>query len=142
MRLTQFSDYAIRLLITVALAKGNSVTVADAAAHLHVSRNHMVKVAHMLVRAGILSATRGRSGGLTLHRRAADIRIGELLRITEPDFNLVRCFATPGACTLERICRLPAYLHDAENAFLRELDKHTLADLIARPDVLTVSDSA
>ena len=132
MRLTQFSDYAIRLLITVALAKGKAVTVADAAAHLHVSRNHLVKVAHMLVRAGILSGTRGRSGGLTLHRRAEDIRIGELLRITEPDFDLVKCFSTPGACTLEPICRLPASLHDAKHAFLGELDKHTLADIIAR----------
>ena len=133
MRLTQFSDYAIRLLMTVALADGVPVTVASAAAQLRVSRNHLVKVAHILVRNGILTGTRGRSGGLTLQRRAEDIRLGELLRITEPDFNLAECFSSPGACALDRICRLPTYLHDAERAFLGELDKHTLADIIVRP---------
>ena len=133
MRLTQFSDYAIRLLMTVALADGAPVTVASAAAQLRVSRNHLVKVAHILVRNGILTGTRGRSGGLTLQRRAEDIRLGELLRITEPDFNLAECFSSPGACALDRICRLPTYLHDAERAFLGELDKHTLADIIVKP---------
>jgi Rrf2 family transcriptional regulator, nitric oxide-sensitive transcriptional repressor len=132
-RLTQFSDYAIRLLMTVALADGAPVTVASAAAQLRVSRNHLVKVAHLLVRAGILTGTRGRLGGLTLKMRAEDIRLGELLCITEPDFNLAECFSSPGACTLVRICRLPTYLHDAERAFLRELDKHTLADVIVKP---------
>jgi Rrf2 family nitric oxide-sensitive transcriptional repressor len=132
-RLTQFSDYAVRLLMIVALAEGAPVTVASAAAQLRVSRNHLVKVANMLIHAGILTGTRGRSGGLRLQKRAEDIRIGELLRITEPDFNLAECFSSPGACVLERICRLPAYLHDAERAFLGELDKHTLADIIVRP---------
>lgn len=133
MRLTQFSDYAVRLLMIVAMAEGYPVTVTSAAAQLRVSRNHLVKVAHTLVRAGILNGTRGRSGGLTLQRRAEDIRLGELLRITEPDFNLAECFSSPGTCALERICRLPAYLHDAERAFLGELNKHTLADIIVTP---------
>lgn len=132
MRLTQFSDYAIRLLMTFALADGVPVTVASAAAQLRVSRNHLVKVAHILVRNGILTGTRGRSGGLTLRRRAEDIRLGELLRITEPDFNLAECFSSPGTCALDRICRLPSYLHDAERAFVGELNKHTLADIIVR----------
>lgn len=138
MRLTQFSDYAVRLLMVVAVAEGEPVTVANAAAQLRVSRNHLVKVAHTLVRAGILTGTRGRSGGLTLQRCAEDIRLGELLRITEPDFNLAECFSSPGACALERICRLPAYLHDAERAFCRELDKHTLADIIAKPGTMAL----
>jgi hypothetical protein len=34
---------------------------------------------------------------------------------------------------LKRICRLPTYLHDAERAFLGQLDKHTLAVIIVKP---------
>jgi Rrf2 family nitric oxide-sensitive transcriptional repressor len=104
-----------------------------------VSRNHLVKVANLLVHAGILSGTRGRSGGLKLQRRAEEIRLGELVQMTEPDFHLVQCFSSPGSCTLESICRYPAYLQDAKRAFLRELDKHTLADLIAKPGALTIA---
>jgi Rrf2 family nitric oxide-sensitive transcriptional repressor len=68
-----------------------------------------------------------------LQRRAEDTRPGEILRITEPDFNLVECFSSPGACALERICRLPGYLHEAGKAFLGELDKHSLADITSKP---------
>ena len=54
-----------------------------------------------------------RLDGLTLGRRPQDIRIGDVIRLTEPDFALVECFATGNRCTITQCCKLSGMLHDA-----------------------------
>lgn len=116
MRLTQFSDYALRLLIVVASAKGKPVTIAAAAKQLKVSNNHLMKVSNVLTRSGILSGIRGRSGGLLLKREPHEIGIGELFRLTEPDFDLTVCLSAPVSARFTRfVVRRP---------FSRGLEQH------------------
>jgi Rrf2 family nitric oxide-sensitive transcriptional repressor len=131
MRLTQFSDYALRLLVVVALAKGKPVTIAAAAKQLKVSNNHLMKVSNVLTRSGILSGIRGRSGGLLLKREPHEIGIGELFRLTEPDFDLTVCLSAPRRCPLHQVCGAPPFLTRARAAFFHELDGRTLADVLA-----------
>lgn len=126
------SDYAIRLLVTVAAAEEEPVTIAAAAHDLIVSRYHLMKVSSTLPHGGIMVGARGRSGGLGLRKSPSEIRIGELFRATEPDFNLAICFSPPGSCSLETTCGLPPYPNQAAAAFIGERDKHTLADILPR----------
>jgi Rrf2 family nitric oxide-sensitive transcriptional repressor len=133
MRITQHSDYALRVLI---YAGGNSsrlVTIAEIAARFAVSRTHLMKVVNQLVRAGFLTGQRGKGGGLRLARRPEDIRVGDVLRATESDLRLVECFGRPGACLLDPDCRLKHAFGEALDAFLAVLDRYTLADLVANP---------
>lgn len=130
MQLTRFSDYSIRLLVLLALNDGQAITVAAAAEHLGISKNHLIKVANLLVRAGYLLAVRGRKGGVRLSRPPSQITIGEVLRSTEPGFCLVECIATPGSCSLERVCGVPTYLHSGMHAFLAVMDGAKLSDVI------------
>ena len=133
MRLTQFSEYALRLLIFAAAHPDRLVTVEEAATSYDISRTHLMKVCHQLTRAGFLRAIRGRSGGLVLARAPSEIGIGEVLRLTEPDFALVECFGGGKDCVIAPRCRLQGVLHEALAAFLATVDRYTLADLMLNP---------
>lgn len=142
MRLTSFSDYALRMLMYAASAGDRLITIEEAARSFNVSKTHLNKVANTLTRAGYLKAMRGRAGGLALGRAAEDIRIGDVLRLTEPDFTLVECFATGSQCVITRSCKLSLLLAEAIAAFQAILDDHTLADIVlAQPDFLAGAES-
>jgi Rrf2 family nitric oxide-sensitive transcriptional repressor len=135
MRLTQFSDYALRTLLFLGVKEGGVVSVAEIARSYGISYHHLVKVAAMLVELGLVEAVRGRRGGLRLAKPPAEIDIGWVVRRTEPDFNLVECFdAATDTCPITPICGLKHVLADAQKSFLAALDRVTLGDLLDKPD--------
>ncbi len=134
MRLTNFSDYALRLLMFAAAQDDRLITIEETAELYGISRAHLMKVANQLTRSGFLKAVRGRSGGLALAKPPQKIRLSDVLRATEPDFALVECFgADDNQCLITSRCRLRGALKNALTAFMRELDSYTLADLILKP---------
>lgn len=133
MRLTSFTDYALRLLMMIEEAQGHLVTIEQAAARYRISRPNLMKVANELTKAGLLTGIRGRSGGLKLAKPATSIRIGDIVRVMEPDFALVECFGTGNECVIAGFCQLPRALRRATEAFLAELDQTSLADISIRP---------
>lgn len=133
MRLTHFSDYALRVLMYAAVRGENLITIEETAKLYGISRAHLMKVANQLTRAGYLKAIRGRSGGLALAKRPDAISLGDVLRATEPDFALVECFTADNRCLITPRCRLRGALHEALAAFVGTLDGYTLADLILSP---------
>ncbi len=143
MRLTNFSDYALRLLMFAAAQDDRLITIEETAALYGISRAHLMKVANQLTRAGFMKAVRGRSGGLSLGKPPQKIRLSDVLRATEPDFALVECFATDdNQCLITPRCRLRGALKNALSAFMRELDGYTLADLVLRPKDFGVKPAA
>lgn len=136
MRLSEYSDYTLRVLISCAREPARRWTIAELALALQVSRNHLMKIVNELARQGLLETTRGRGGGIRLLKPPQEIRVGDVLRATETDFRLVECFDPhTDTCTLTPGCRLRGVLHQALRAYLEVLDGATLADLAA-PDRL------
>lgn len=133
MRLTHFSDYALRVLLFAAAAGDRLVTIDETAKVYGISRAHLMKVVNQLTRAGFLAAVRGRAGGLKLARPPEAIRLGDVVRATEPDFALVECFSPDCACRIMPRCRLRGVLNEALDAFHARLDRSTLADLMLPP---------
>jgi Rrf2 family transcriptional regulator, nitric oxide-sensitive transcriptional repressor len=133
MRLTSFSDYALRLLMMAAAQEDRLITIEEAAEVYDISRTHLMKIANQLTRAGFLKAVRGRSGGLKLGTSPSKIRLGDVIRATEPDFALVECFAADNVCVITRCCRLRGIVGEALEAFMATFDRYTLADLMLRP---------
>lgn len=135
MQLTRFSDISLRLLLYLASRDDDSglglVTARAASTTFNVPYTHMVKVVHRLGILGLLSTTRGKGGGLALARPARSIRIGEVLQMTEPTPPLVNCWEPE--CPLRFDCRLKHVLDHAQQAFFRELDLYTLADIATMP---------
>ncbi len=133
MRLTSFSDLSLRLLMYAAANQDRLITIDETSEVYDISRAHLMKIANTLARAGYLKAVRGRSGGLTLGMPPEKVRLGDVFRVTEPDFNLVECFTADNQCVITRACRLRGVLHEALDAFSATLDRYTLADLMLRP---------
>jgi Rrf2 family nitric oxide-sensitive transcriptional repressor len=142
MRLTNFSDYALRILMYAAAQGDRLITIEETADVYGISRAHLMKVANQLTRAGYLEAVRGRSGGLILAKRPSKIRLGDVVRATEPDFALVECFAADNQCLITPNCRLRGVLAEALAAFTGTLDRYTLADLILSPEDFGIQPAA
>lgn len=137
MRLTVYSDYALRLLMFLAVRTDGLTTIPEVAAAYRISANHLMKVVHQLGQAGYIETVRGRGGGMRLGRPADEIGLGEVVRFTEPDMDIVPCFDPANRdCPLWRVCRLKSTLDRARLAFLAVLDESTLADLTATPGPL------
>jgi Rrf2 family nitric oxide-sensitive transcriptional repressor len=134
MRLTQWTDYSLRVLMYCAACEHRDlpVTITEIADSHAISRSHLTKVVQQLGAQGLLETTRGRGGGLRLCKPAATINIGDVVRQTETDFAMVECFdATTNQCGLSPLCRLKGVLQQATSSYLAVLDSVTLADLIA-----------
>ncbi|RUW74514.1 Rrf2 family transcriptional regulator [Mesorhizobium sp. M4B.F.Ca.ET.049.02.1.2] len=142
MRLTDFSDYSLRVLMYAAAKDGQLITIEETAQVYGISRAHLMKVANQLTRAGFLRAVRGRSGGLALAKTPGQIRLGDVLRMTEPDFALVECFRSGNSCLITPRCRLRGMLKEALAAFAGTLDRYTLADLLLSPEDFGIQPAA
>lgn len=130
MRLTLYTDYALRVLTYVGAHNGRLCSISEIAGAYGVSRHHLTKIVHDLGKAGFIESARGRTGGIRLARPASAIGVGEVVRHTEEGFDLVNC----GQCRITGACRLTGILGEAVAAFLAVLDRYTLADLVALPD--------
>lgn len=129
MRLTLFTDYGLRTLMRLADDPDRLFTTEAIAEELRLSRHHLTKVVRCLRAAGYVTTLRGVGGGFRLAQPAHQIRIGAVARRLEGGQPLVECFrADGGACTLTPRCRLKGRLHQAREAFFRELDTMTLAE--------------
>ncbi|MDO9284165.1 MAG: Rrf2 family transcriptional regulator [Aquabacterium sp.] len=131
MRLAEYTDYTLRVLMYCAARPQQSVTISELADHHGVSRNHLMKIVTDLGRLGMLATTRGRSGGLRLLMDPAKIRVGDVVRASETDFRLVECFdPDTSRCNLAPSCRLKGLFDAALHAYFKALDGMTLADLV------------
>lgn len=126
MRLTRYTDYAIRVLTYLATHDDRTVSIQEIAKAYGISKDHLMKVVQQLSKAGFIAAQRGRGGGLRLGRPASQIRIGQVVRETEDGFQLVDC----NHCKIVSACGLPRTLNRATAAFLAVLDEQTLDQIL------------
>lgn len=137
MKLTQYSDLGLRLLMYLAHRYGESVTIQEASDRFAVSKNHMVKISHQLTKSGLIESLRGRNGGVRLARPPEAISVEEALRATEDNFDLVECFgASQNRCVITEGCKLAGVLDTALAAFFAVLSKTSLADLVSNGNAL------
>ncbi len=138
MRLTQHTDYALRVLMYVALHEGNRVQSAAIAERYDISRHHLGKVVHGLSRRNYIRTVQGRNGGLMLAKPVTAISVGQVVRDFEPDLHLVDCFNPDNAdtCCITSACVLRHALQDAQQSFLQRLDRVSLAELVQPKNTL------
>jgi len=137
MRLSTYSDYAMRILIYLALQPDDLPTIAEIAEHYRISKNHLMKVVHQLGLGGYVETVRGRGGGLRLGMAPEKIGVGAVIRFAEQDLSIVECMGHKNACRLTPACTLKGVVVEALQAFMAVLDEYTLADIVRQRRTLT-----
>ena len=164
MRLTNYSDYALRSLIYLAVRPEPETlaNISDIANSYNISKSHLTKIIHQLGQLGYIESVRGKNGGIRLAAAPKDINLGVLIKQIEPDFDLVECFATQVSsddrkprstglpitlineetnksvgCVITPVCQLKGVFFEALTAFITVLEKYTLADIINNKDELS-----
>jgi len=136
MRLTTYTDYALRTLMYLAVNRERLVTIQDIASLHSISKNHLTKVVHHLGQLGLVVTIRGRNGGLKLGHEPADIVIGAVVRQTETDFHMAECFHRENNhCVFASACVLEDALGEATAAYLKVLDGLTLEQVVRKTGV-------
>lgn len=130
MKLTQYSDLSLRMLMYLALRYGNTSTIKEVSVRFAVSKNHMVKISHQLTKSGLIESVRGRNGGVRLAKPPQSISVEEALYATEDNFDLVECFGPDNHCIISDVCKLSGVLNNARKAFFSVLRQVSLADLV------------
>ena len=130
MRLTNFSDYSIRVLLYLTIHNEKLVQIQEIADAYSISKNHLMKIIYQLGKQGYIETIRGRNGGIRLAKQPDEINLGALIRDTEEDFNVVECFSKDhNTCPIASICTLKGVLNQALAAFFQVLDGYTLQDV-------------
>lgn len=130
MKLTSYTNYALRCLQLAALKDPELVRIDDVSFIHGVSRPHIVKVVHALGKANYLETVRGRGGGFRLNRPPQEILVGDVVRLTEGPLDVVECFnPEKNTCPLIGICKLSKKIQEAAHAFMEVLDDVTIADI-------------
>ncbi|EME69567.1 transcriptional regulator [Paramagnetospirillum caucaseum] len=128
MKITQFTDFSIRLLIYLSRHRDRVVTVREVAEYYAISAEHLKKIVRSLAEQGHIQTVRGKHGGLRLGREPEAIDLGRLFRQQE-NLALLPCHEPCDTCPIAE-CRLRSLVDNALAAFLAVFDGKTLADVI------------
>jgi len=136
MQIDKFSDYALRVMMVLAVRSPQRASAREIAGVFGISENHVAKIATALVREGYVVSQRGRAGGLSLAIPAVEISVGGLLRRIKSQPPVAECFAESGSCLIMPACGLRSPLKEAQEAFFAVLDGYSLADITKQQQAL------
>lgn len=138
MQLTHFTDFGLRTLIYLAAARERGmVTIREVAQQFDLPQNHLNKVVSHLVKQGWIVATPGRNGGLRMALPAESLLLGDVIRTLEGHATLIDC--EKPVCALKGNCHLKHLVDLGLQDFYRNMNRHSLADLIKSPTTEVIS---
>jgi Rrf2 family protein len=137
MKLSKRGEYALRSLINLGIAAkvGRSLLrVSELAKAEDLPIKFLEQVMQQLREAGYIEAVRGKLGGYRLAKPAAEISIGQIVRLIDGPLAPIGCVSQsayePCNCPDEAHCGLRMLMLDVRNAIANVLDRYTLADVV------------
>lgn len=127
MQLKRFTDLGLRVLVFLSDKTDHPTALIDIADALQWNKNQLIKVERFMVKAGWVTAVRGRTGGLLLAKAPSEYRLGDLVKTLEGVEHLVNCFKP--VCPFAGACGVKAAIDEAQQAFFDDLNRRTLADV-------------
>lgn len=146
MQLSKRGEYGLRAMIQLAHpAPDGSVRVMqinEIASLEKMPVKFLEQILLTLKNSGYLQSKRGMAGGYYLAKPAADIMLGQIVRLLDGPLAPIRCVSQlayePCGCPDEKSCGLRMVMGDVRNAIANILDHTSLADVSNR--VLSVKD--
>ena len=131
--LSSKARYALRAVVELARVEGAQITAGDLAERADAPRKFLEAILLELARRGVVVSRRGKLGGYSLARPAAEISFAEVIRVIDGPLALAPCvsqmaFRKCHDCPSLETCSLRAALLKARDATARELEGYSLAD--------------
>jgi Rrf2 family nitric oxide-sensitive transcriptional repressor len=128
--ISQTAEYALRAMVVLLARPDLSYCAAqDVAARAKVPVDYMSKILHSLVRAGLVTAQRGRNGGCKAARPGSEIRVLDIIQAVDPIRRILTCpVGIPSHGT--RLCPLHKKLDEAARCVEEAFASTTMADLM------------
>ena len=128
MKLSSRTKYGLKACHFLALNyQVGTVSASSLEGMLAVSGKYLEKIMRMLSKKGIVSASRGASGGYFLSRHPKDVTVGEVFRALEDEAELIECVKEDGKCKCCPSSGVWKRLHKGINDIL---DSMTLEQMI------------
>ena len=103
----------------------------DVANRQNITEKYAEQIISMLKHGGLVQAKRGTQGGYTLTKPAAEITIGEILRLTEGDLAPVPCLENGGdGCDFSEHCTTLSMWKKLYSAISSVVDHMSVQDMI------------
>lgn len=106
--------YAIRIMVELSSRKTDErVSLAELSEKQDISLKYAEAIVALLVKNKLLDGQRGKSGGYKLGKPASEIKMGEILKLTEDSLAPVACLdCQPNECPKASACKtLPMWSH-------------------------------
>ena len=133
LELTKRADYGIRAMLALARSPDSrALSVRAIAADHGIPARFLPSAMTDLVRAGLVEATTGRSGGYRLARPASDISLLDIVEALDGDPRRRTCVLRGSPCLVNGTCDVHEVFAAAQEALLGELAAAFLADVIDR----------
>ena len=131
-RIARHTDYGVRLVLHLAcLPPDAQVSIGEVAEQRLLPIPFVRRMVGRLVKAGILSTSRGSGGGIKLARPASQISMGDVVRAMEGKLALNHCVSHPRTCPFSDGCPVQVAWTRISQALEQELDA-TRFDALAR----------
>jgi Rrf2 family transcriptional regulator, cysteine metabolism repressor len=131
--ISQKTQYALRAVFELAKRQGDgAVKIGSVAAVQAIPKRFLENILLQLRGAGIVESRRGRDGGYLLIRDAANLTVGEIIRLVQGPLDVVDCVSSrePNRCPLGPECLfLPLWIA-AGQAQMEVFNRTTFKDLL------------
>lgn len=118
--------------VAVHLAEHGRATLETLADEESIPRPFTPKVVAKLVAAGLVSTTKGRSGGVALTRPPEQISLLEVIEAVDGPIELNRCVLAPTECDRASFCTVHPVWVSVQAELRRMLGRHMLDELVPR----------
>ncbi|MBE9536671.1 MAG: Rrf2 family transcriptional regulator [Proteobacteria bacterium] len=135
MKLTKLADYAVRAVVHLGGKKpGELATTEEIAGANMIPRAFLAKVMQALCKGGLVVGHRGKSGGFALARAGKEITVRQIVEAVEGPIQLNRCLVMTALCERDAYCGAHGVWREAQDAILKVLDSHTVADMAKKQE--------
>jgi len=135
MQLSKAGEYAVRTMLHLAAANNHSLCrIRDISKTWEIPESFLRKIAHSLIKAGLVYSTRGINGGLSLTRSADSITLLDIVEAVEGKIYFNQCLIGPEFCDSRSWCPVHTVWREAQEAFSGILSKKSLAALVSSPE--------
>lgn len=139
MRLTTKGRYAVTAMLDLALhATERPVSLADISKRQEISLSYLEQLFAKLRQNDLVASVRGPGGGYRLSRTAEQICVAEIIDAVNESIDATNC-GGEGNCQLGEVCLTHHLWMDLSKQIHQFLSGISLANLIARKDILEVA---